>query len=157
MGPMWERVTIGQSGDPVFRGQGVCRKVTPDAEVEAATLSWLREHGLPVAEVVEVGPDWLVTREVTGRTAADPWPEDQRAKVVDALTDLTQALHALPVGNAHSTARWRSQRARPGRPGLVGWLTWTISTTSGAVGPPLHSWVRWRPSCPTCWSARSSP
>jgi hypothetical protein len=25
-------------------------------------MSWLRAHGLPVAEVVDIGPDWIVTR-----------------------------------------------------------------------------------------------
>jgi aminoglycoside phosphotransferase len=30
-------------------------------------------------------------------TAADPWPEDRRPRVIDALTDMTLALHALPV------------------------------------------------------------
>ena len=94
---MWERVTSGQSGAAVFRGRGVYRKVTPDAEIEAATMSWLRAHGLPVAEVVDIGPDWLVTREISGRTAADTWPEDLRPRVVDALAEVTRALHALPV------------------------------------------------------------
>ena len=73
------------------------RKVTPDAEIEAATMSWLRTRGLPVAEVVDIGPDWLVTREISGRTAADTWPEDLRPRVVDALAEVTRALHALPV------------------------------------------------------------
>jgi kanamycin kinase len=73
------------------------RKVTPDAEIEAATMSWLRTRGLPVAEVVDIGPDWLLTREISGRTAADIWPEDLRHRVVDALAEVTRALHALPV------------------------------------------------------------
>lgn len=94
---MWERVTGGLSGAAVFRGRGVYRKVTPDAGVEAATLTWLRDHGVPVADVVDVGPDWLVTREIAGRTAADAWPPDQRGRVVDALADVTRALHALPL------------------------------------------------------------
>jgi hypothetical protein len=64
-----------------FRGRGVYRKVTPEAGVEAATLTWLRDHGVPVADVVDVGPDWLVTREIAGQrvistmaTAARPNP-----------------------------------------------------------------------------------
>jgi kanamycin kinase len=72
-------------------------KKAPDAMAEAATLTWLRTQGLPAAEVLDVGPDWLLTREVIGRTGADPWPEHQRLKVVDALADITRALHALPV------------------------------------------------------------
>jgi aminoglycoside phosphotransferase len=69
---MWERVTSGQSGAAMFRGRGLHRKVTPDAETEAATMSWLCARGLPVAEVVDIGPDWIVTREITGMTAAGP-------------------------------------------------------------------------------------
>ena len=94
---MWERVTSGQSGAAMFRGRRLYRKVTPDAETEAATMSWLRARGLPVAEVVDIGPDWIVTQEITGMTAADPWPEDRRSRVIDALSDMTLALHALPV------------------------------------------------------------
>jgi aminoglycoside phosphotransferase len=94
---MWERVTSGQSGAAVFRGRGLYRKITPDAEIEAATMSWLRGHGLPAAEVVDVAPNWIVTREIIGRTASDLWPEDRRPRVVDALTDMTLALHALPL------------------------------------------------------------
>ena len=52
---------------------------------------------MPVAEVVDIGPDWLVTREISGRTAADTWPEDLRPRVVDALAEVTRALHALPI------------------------------------------------------------
>jgi hypothetical protein len=29
--------------------------LTPNADVEAATLAWFRKHGLPVADVADVG------------------------------------------------------------------------------------------------------
>lgn len=68
-----------------------------DAATEAATLTWLREQGLPAAEVLDVGPNWLLTREIIGRTGAHPWPAHQRLGVVDAIAELTIRIHALPV------------------------------------------------------------
>lgn len=97
-GWVWERVTAGRSGDEVFRAGGTFCKVTADAAREAATLTWLREEGLPAAEVLDVGPDWLLTREIIGRTGADPWPPHQQLRVVDAIAEVTGRLHALPVG-----------------------------------------------------------
>ena len=76
---------------------GSYRKLTPGAALEAATLEWLGEQGIPTPEVLEVGSGWLVTREVRGRTAADPWPADERGRVVDALADMTCRLHTLPA------------------------------------------------------------
>lgn len=81
----------------MLRSRGVYRKHSADAELEAAKLSWLREQGLPAAEVLDVDDDWLVTREITGRTGADWWPEAQRARVVDAIADITSTLHAIPI------------------------------------------------------------
>ncbi|HMK97027.1 MAG TPA: APH(3') family aminoglycoside O-phosphotransferase [Acidimicrobiales bacterium] len=94
---MGEPVPAGKSSATVTRRDGSYQKVTPDASVEAATLLWLREHGIPAAEVLEFGPDWLLTREVPGRTAAALWPTEERGRVVDALADMTRRLHALPT------------------------------------------------------------
>jgi len=94
---MRKRVTVGRSGADVRRGPGMYRKSSPQAEAEAAALIWLRKQGLPAAEVLDVGPDWLITREIAGCTAADPWPEDQRLRVVDSLAEITGDLHALSV------------------------------------------------------------
>lgn len=93
----WQPVTGGLSGDRVERRAGVYRKHTAYAEVEARAASWLRGHGLPAAEVLEVGAGWLVTREIPGRSAADPWPQDSLDRVVDAVADMTAALHAMPA------------------------------------------------------------
>ena len=94
---MWEPVTLGMSGARVQRRPGVYRKFTQDADVEARALSWLRLQGLPAAEVLDVGADWLLTREVQGRGAADPWPAGDLDRVVDALAEVTRALHVLPA------------------------------------------------------------
>jgi len=94
---MWEQVTVGMSGAHVWRGAGVYRKYAPDSACEAAKLTWLAEHGIPAPEVLDAGDGWFETREVPGRSAAEPWPERRHAAVVDALADLARALHALPV------------------------------------------------------------
>jgi kanamycin kinase len=94
---MWTRVDTGLSGDAVFRRDGEYRKITPAARLEAATLEWLAGQGVPVPEVIDVEDSWLVTREVAGRTAAEPWPPAAHERVVDALAEITAALHRLPV------------------------------------------------------------
>ncbi|GAA3873880.1 APH(3'') family aminoglycoside O-phosphotransferase [Saccharothrix violaceirubra] len=96
---MWEEVTVGMSGASVRRRGGVYRKESADLDLvgEGRRLVWLREHGIPAAEVLECAPGLLVTAAVPGRTAADPWAADLRPRVVDALADLTRRLHALPV------------------------------------------------------------
>lgn len=99
MTTVWEDVVLGRSGARVQRGRGVHRKHTPAARLEAATLSWLRGHGLPAAEVLDVDDDVLVTWTLPGVPASQPWPPHQQARVIDALVDVTRALHALPVGD----------------------------------------------------------
>ena len=94
---VWEKITMGMSGAGVYRGPGVYRKVTPQAKVEAAKLTWLRCQGLPAPEVLDVCEDWLLMAEVPGRSAAEPWPLELRPKVIDAMADVARALHALPV------------------------------------------------------------
>jgi aminoglycoside phosphotransferase len=69
-------------------------RVRPAAEAER--LRWLGAAGFPVPEVVEVGADddwsWLVTAAVPGV----PVPRaDDPAAAVDALAELTRALHGL--------------------------------------------------------------
>lgn len=110
----WIPVTTGMSGAAVWRLAGspayylkVCSAPAGVAELigEADRLDWLAGQGFPVPEVVDVAEvadadrsAWLVTTEVPGRTAAEPWPVGARAAVVDALADLAGALHAAPVG-----------------------------------------------------------
>ncbi|TDE15977.1 aminoglycoside 3'-phosphotransferase [Jiangella asiatica] len=98
---MWERVSAGQSGAEVSRRDGVFRKRSDhpgdDLVGEGERLRWLRRHGIPAAEVLECRPGRLVTAQVPGRSADQPWPDDDLPRVVDALADLTRALHAIPV------------------------------------------------------------
>lgn len=95
---MWEPVTTGCSGASVQHRAGVYRKQTAAAAAEARALGWLRDQGLPAAEVLEVGEGWFTTREIPGRTPAEDWPVHLRSRVVDAVADITNALHAVPGG-----------------------------------------------------------
>lgn len=94
-----EQVTAGKSGATVVRQAGAYRKESADHDLigEGARLIWLRAQGIPAAEVLECGPGLLVTSEVPGRPVAGDWPPEARDHVVDALAELTRALHALPV------------------------------------------------------------
>ena len=98
---MWETVREGASGALVSRRAGVYRKESDDPRHdlvgEGARLSWLRQHGIPAAEVLECRPGLLVTAEVRGVPATGPWPAGRVPAVVDAIADLTRALHGLPV------------------------------------------------------------
>jgi kanamycin kinase len=102
----WTRVPHAGSGDEVWRlagrpdlyvkigaGAGDADRLTGEAD----RLTWLRAQGIPAAEVVDAGPSWLVTRAVAGEPASAPWPERDRAAVVDALADITRRVHDLPV------------------------------------------------------------
>jgi kanamycin kinase/aminoglycoside 3'-phosphotransferase-2 len=111
----WEPITVGQSGAGVYRLDGreslYLKVAEPNAHpdsgfdlvAEAARGSWLAEQGLPVAEILDHAADaareWLLTRAVPGRSAADPWPADRRDAVVDALAEMARALHELPVAD----------------------------------------------------------
>ena len=104
---MWETVSGGMSGARVARRAGVYRKTSDDPRHdlpgEGARLAWLRAHGIPAPEVLECGPGLLVTAEVPGRPASEPWPD--LGRVTDALAGLTRALHALPVADCPFDSR----------------------------------------------------
>jgi len=79
----------------VFRKETL--NATEDLRAEAERLAWLEAQGIPVPEVLDADRDFLLTREVAGRTAADDWPAKSRPRVVDALARVTRDLHVLPV------------------------------------------------------------
>jgi kanamycin kinase/aminoglycoside 3'-phosphotransferase-2 len=107
----WIPVTEGHSGAGVWRLEGrptyyvkiAERSAHPDSGfdlvAETERLRWLAGRGLPVPEVVDSGPTWLVTTAVPGRPASAAWPAERLAGVVDALADITRTLHQLPVAN----------------------------------------------------------
>lgn len=86
----------------VVGGAGADTAVDVDLVGEAERAQWLRGAGVAVPEVAEVGSDaggqWLVTRSLGGRCAADVWPGDDRwERAVDAVAELAGLLHALPA------------------------------------------------------------
>jgi aminoglycoside phosphotransferase len=93
----WEPVAGGKSTARVHRRDGIIRKIGPGAAAEAARLEWLAQAGIPVPKVIEVADDFLLMTEVSGQTAAAPWPESLRGKVIDGLAGLARTLHGLPV------------------------------------------------------------
>lgn len=95
----WEPVTTGHSGARVSRAGEVFRKEADDVDLreEAARMRWLRDQGFPAPRVLKCESHLLVTAALPGRTAAEPWPEDDRPRVVDALAAFMRRLHALPV------------------------------------------------------------
>jgi kanamycin kinase/aminoglycoside 3'-phosphotransferase-2 len=110
----WQPVAIGCSDALVWRLEGrpdlFVKAAGPEADRlaregldrEVAALTWLAGHDLGAPEVVETGTTedgwpYLVTLAVRGRSAAEPWPEEQRGPVVDALARFTARLHSLPA------------------------------------------------------------
>ncbi|GAB3421572.1 APH(3') family aminoglycoside O-phosphotransferase [Flindersiella endophytica] len=111
----WIPVTHGMSGALTYRLAGlselfvklarVSAHPDPRADVlaEARRLEWLTAKGFPAAKVVDAGASgavrWLVMTAVPGRPASDPWPVDQRMRVIDSVAEILRALHALPVSD----------------------------------------------------------
>ncbi len=96
----WQRVTLGQSGDAVWRLTGPSSlyvKVSATAQHEADRLAWFADRDVPVPELVDVGAGYLVTRALAGRPASDPWPAGRRRRVIEAVADIAVRLHRLDV------------------------------------------------------------
>jgi kanamycin kinase/aminoglycoside 3'-phosphotransferase-2 len=64
-------------------------------DAEADRLEWLSATPVGCPEVVDRGPGWFVTTELTGRDAAQDWPAEVRAAVLDAMVEQLRQLHAL--------------------------------------------------------------
>ncbi|GAA1600716.1 aminoglycoside 3'-phosphotransferase [Kribbella hippodromi] len=69
------------------RGSGVGK--------EADRLAWLAGTGFPCPQVVDRANDWLVTTELPGVDASQPWPERDRSAVLAAIADGLRALDEL--------------------------------------------------------------
>lgn len=109
----WTPISMGCSGALVYRLAGATDLYVKvgsltnsldtgyDLGAETERLRWLANVGVPTPEVVEHDASedcsWLVTTAIPGRSAADHWPVDQRANVIDALADFTHTLHDLPI------------------------------------------------------------
>jgi kanamycin kinase len=99
----WTPVTLGMSGARVWSaGPFYIKADNNELCAEADRLRWLESAGIPAPRLVESGADgeiqWLVMTAIPGCTAADPWPAEQRDRVVDAVADFTAWMHGIPIG-----------------------------------------------------------
>lgn len=62
---------------------------------EADRLTWLSSTGFPCPQVVDRGNNWLLTTELAGRDASQPWPAADRPAVLTAIADGLRTLHEL--------------------------------------------------------------
>ena len=102
----WIPVTHGMSGARTYElcGRDVLYVKLGDGMLaEAQRVEWLGTTGVPGPKLCDAGGTdgvhWLVMTAVPGRPASDPWPADQRMRVIDAVTEQLLALHALPVAD----------------------------------------------------------
>jgi len=62
---------------------------------EADRLSWLGTTGFPCPRIVDRGNNWMLTTELSGRDASQPWPATDRPAVLAAIADGLRDLHEL--------------------------------------------------------------
>lgn len=106
-------MVVGMSGATVHRLVRSGRaplyvKSGPSADVasEVARLSWLGTTDLGCPSLVEAGPGWMVTTELRGRDASEPWAPDERGRVLDAFADALLAVQALDVSSCPFATRY---------------------------------------------------
>jgi aminoglycoside phosphotransferase len=96
------------------------RHLAEVVDAERARLGWLRACGVSVPEVVDWGREpgltWVLTAAVPGVPASDPWPADERDRVVAVFGETLRALHSLePAGcpfDYSPSTRLRAARQR---------------------------------------------
>jgi len=97
-----EPITLGMSSASVHRMVRPGRAALflkqgppPDVADEVARLLWLASVGFGCPSMVEAGSGWMLTAELQGRDAAQPWAAHEQDAVLDAFADALLALHAL--------------------------------------------------------------
>lgn len=80
--------------------------VDADIAAEVARLSWLETAGFGCPSVVEAGPGWMLTTELAGRDASEPWAANDRGRVLDAFADASLALQALDASSCPFPSRY---------------------------------------------------
>nr|WP_242001711.1 phosphotransferase [Kribbella steppae] len=78
------------------RSEHLFYKAGPGVDDEADRLDWLGATGFPCPRIVDRGNNWLLTTELRGRDASQPWPAAERPAVLAAMADGLRALHSLP-------------------------------------------------------------
>jgi len=77
------------------RSEHLFYKAGPGVDDEADRLAWLGATGFPCPRIVDRGNNWLLTTELSGRDASQPWPAAERPAVLAAVADGLRALHEL--------------------------------------------------------------
>ena len=94
-----EPIHLGNSAATVVRlDRGRDRlfyKAGPGVDDEADRLAWLGSTGIPCPTVVDRGNNWLLTTELAGRDASQPWAAGDRPAVLNAIADGIRTLHEL--------------------------------------------------------------
>lgn len=109
-----EPISMGMSGAGVYRlrqpgATGLILKVQPQSDdpdpgfrlaSEAEKMRWLSAW-VPVPQVLEFcqqdGSEYMLMSEVAGRSGAEDWPSEERARVVVAIAEALKRLHSIPV------------------------------------------------------------
>jgi aminoglycoside phosphotransferase len=94
-----EPIHLGMSAATVVRlrrrSENLFYKTGPGVGDEADRLAWLGSTGFPCPRIVDRGNDWLLTTELPGRDASQPWPAAERPAVLAAIADGLRQLHSL--------------------------------------------------------------
>jgi aminoglycoside phosphotransferase len=94
-----EPIHIGYSAAIVVRlrrrSESLFYKAGPGVDDEADRLAWLGSTGFPCPRIVDRGNNWLLTTELPGRDASQPWPAAERPAVLAAIADGLRSLHSL--------------------------------------------------------------
>jgi len=70
-------------------------KEGPGVDDEADRLAWLSDTGFPCPRLLDRGDNWMLTSELPGRDASQPWPAASHPAVLRAVADGLRQLHAL--------------------------------------------------------------
>jgi aminoglycoside phosphotransferase len=98
-----ELIDLGFSDAVVVRleraGEGLYYKAGPGVAAEADRLGWLGTTGIPCPQMLDRGEDdegeWMLTSELAGRDASQPWVASERPAVLAAMAEGIRELHAL--------------------------------------------------------------
>ncbi|HWD80827.1 MAG TPA: phosphotransferase, partial [Kribbella sp.] len=94
-----EPVQVGCSGATVVRldrgRERLYYKSGPGVSDEADRLGWLGSTGFPCPRIVDRGNNWLLTSELGGRDASQPWPAADRPAVLAAIATGLRLLDEL--------------------------------------------------------------
>jgi kanamycin kinase len=96
-----EPVHLGMSTATVVRlvraGEVLFHKEGQGIDAEADRLGWLGTTGVPCPRVLDRGNGWMLTSELPGRDASQPWPPQDRVRALTAIAEGLRQLHDLPI------------------------------------------------------------